>query len=60
MKSYLLALLSPYPLTVIAAFVLPLAIERNIEPWPGRLIATFTFVVLAVAAIALEKDHNRD
>lgn len=50
----------PYPLTAVATFILPVLIYQNTPPWPGNLIAGLTFLVLAVAALALERHENED
>ncbi|EAQ46937.1 hypothetical protein MED193_17129 [Roseobacter sp. MED193] len=53
-------LLRPYPITAISTFVLPVLIHQSTPPWPGNLIASVTFIVLAVAALALERQGKAD
>lgn len=58
--SMLKKLFRPYPIAAISTFLLPVLIKQVTPPWPGNLIASLTFVVLAIAALALERQERGD
>lgn len=54
------SMIKPYPMMIGATFTIPLIVEQNMEPWPGRAIAVVAFVALAIAALSLERSKRKD